>query len=84
MGIARSGKIYPVHTDHLGRAEYATDSTQKTAWMAYNCAYGRSVEQDDIGGLNLGFPGQYQDEDPGLWYNGFRDYDASIATVCAE
>ena len=56
VGIARSGKIYPVHTDHLGRPEYATDSTQKTVWKAYNYAYGRSVEQDDIGGLSLGFP----------------------------
>lgn len=78
VGLARSGQHNYVHTDHLGRPEFVTSPSQQTVWKAYNYAYGRSVQKDEIGGLNIGFPGQYYDAESGLWYNGFRDYDASI------
>ncbi|PZT27195.1 hypothetical protein A7X93_04230 [Stenotrophomonas maltophilia] len=77
VGIDRNGSVNFVHNDHLGRPEYATNKAQQVVWKAYNYAYGRSVLKDDIGGLNIGFPGQYYDSESGLWYNGFRDYDAS-------
>ncbi len=79
VGLDRGGRVNFVHTDHLGRPEFATNASQQTVWKAYNYAYGRSVQQDSIGGLNIGFPGQYYDVETGLWYNGFRDYDAGIA-----
>jgi RHS repeat-associated protein len=78
VGLFRDGQLSYIHNDHLGRPDFATNANQQTVWKAYNYAYGRSVTQDDIDGLNLGFPGQYHDEETGLWYNGFRDYDASI------
>ncbi|GHH60136.1 hypothetical protein GCM10009090_35120 [[Pseudomonas] boreopolis] len=79
VGMTRNGQLSYIHTDHLGRPELVTNANQAVVWRAYNYAYGRSVQQDSIGGLNLGFPGQYYDEETGLWYNGFRTYDASIA-----
>lgn len=79
VGLGRGGQVNFVHTDHLGRPEFVSNGNRATVWKAYNYAFGRSVQQDDIGGLNIGFPGQYQDAETGLWYNGFRDYDASIA-----
>jgi RHS repeat-associated protein len=78
VGLVRDGQITYVHTDHLGRPELVTDENQAVVWQAYNRAFGRSVAQDSIGGLNIGFPGQHYDHETGLWYNGFRDYDANL------
>jgi RHS repeat-associated protein len=30
--------------------------------------------------LNVGFPGQYFDQESGLWQNGFRDYDPTLGS----
>lgn len=73
-----NGTSYYVHTDHLGRPEWATDSGQQAVWQASNYAFDRTVVRDQIGGLNVGFPGQYYDAESGLWHNGFRDYDSRL------
>lgn len=78
VGLVRNGQISYVHNDHLGRPDIATNASQTVVWRAYNYAFGRNIKQDDIGGLNIGFPGQYYDTASGFWVNGFRTYDASL------
>jgi RHS repeat-associated protein len=78
LGFARSGQYYHAHGDHLGRPELVTDSAKSVLWRAENSAFTREVATDAIGGLQLGFPGQYLDLETAYWNNWHRNYSAAL------
>ncbi|WP_082607114.1 RHS repeat-associated core domain-containing protein [Lysobacter sp. Root983] len=78
IALQRNNQLYFIHTDHLSRPEIVSDSTKVVQWRAKNYHSDRGIVLDNIGGLNLGFSGQYYDAESGLWHNGFRDYDSRL------
>ncbi|HFB65165.1 MAG TPA: hypothetical protein ENJ60_06450 [Aeromonadales bacterium] len=78
IGFTKNNVVYYVHGDHLGRPEVVTTTSNAKVWQARNTAFNRTVALDTIGGLNIGFPGQYWDSEKGSWYNYYRDYDPEI------
>ena len=78
VGLVKGNTLYWVHADHLGRPEGVTNAAKQIVWRAANQAFERNVVIDNIGGYNLGFPGQYHDAESNLWQNGFRDYEPTI------
>ena len=75
VALIRNNQIHYIHTDHLGRPESVTNASKAVVWKASNGAFSRSVVLDTIGGLQLGFPGQYWDAESSVWHNGYRDYE---------
>lgn len=82
VALVRNNELFFVHGDHLGRPEVVTDTSNNWRWIAANYAFGRAVlgENNSIGGLNIGLPGQYYDAETGFWNNGMRDYDGRTGT----
>lgn len=78
IAMVRNNQIHYLHGDQLGRPELVTSAAKTVVWRANNFAFERSVALDNIGGMNLGFPGQYYDWETGFSYNMNRYYDSRV------
>jgi RHS repeat-associated protein len=76
--------LFFVFIDQLGTPRVVTTQSLRTVWSWNSDPFGSGAPSegvDDIGvkfTYNLRFPGQYFDQETGLQYNYFRDYDPSI------
>ena len=84
QGSGANAMHYYVETDHLGTPRAVVQpSTNAIVWRwdINNKAFGEHTPVQDPDGdgtqyvLNLRFPGQYYDNETGLHYNYFRDYE---------
>lgn len=83
VAVISGTDVHYVHTDHLGTPRAITDGNT-VIWRWESDPFGSTAAQEDPDGdltvftYNLRFPGQYYDQETGLHYNYFRDYDPSI------
>ena len=75
--------VYFIHADHLNAPRLVVGQSNQTRWRWLAEPFGNTLPETDPNGLgaftlHLRFPGQYFDSESGLYYNYFRDYDASV------
>ncbi|MCH7342653.1 DUF6531 domain-containing protein [Pelomonas sp. CA6] len=78
VALVAEGTVYAVYSDHLGRPDAISNTAGAIVWQARNLPFDRVVTMDGVGGMNVGYPGQYYDAESGLWQNWHRYYDASV------
>ncbi len=67
------------HNDHLGTPQKMTDASGTVVWAADYKPFGEVNITTSTITNNLRLPGQYYDQETGLHYNYFRDYNPAIA-----
>lgn len=84
VATLQAGNLFYIHTDHLNTPRRITrPSDNVVVWRWDSDPFGTAAADEDPDGdstpfvYNLRFPGQYYDEETGLHYNYFRDYDPS-------
>ncbi len=87
VGINVTGvatQVYYIHADQINTPRLITDSNGSPVWLwAIDAdAFGANLPNENPSGqgnfsCNLRYPGQYFDNETGLHYNMFRDYDPS-------
>jgi RHS repeat-associated protein len=76
--------IFHIHADHLNTPRLVLDTAGRRRWTWLSGEpFGATAANDNPEGFgaftfNLRFPGQYFDQDSGLVYNHYRDFDPSL------
>jgi len=70
------GQLYYAVTDTVGRIQELLTEDGTIVWRGKQQLWGREESANDANvSCRLRFPGQYEDEESGLYYNRFRYYD---------
>jgi RHS repeat-associated protein len=76
---------YSILTDHLGTPYVMADAQGKEIWSADIDLYGaRQGGTGHAQACPFRFPGQYEDEETGLYYNRFRYYDPEAGAYVSQ
>ena len=77
-GPAGATDVAYLHTDHLGTPQAMTDAGAQLFWWRDQTPFGQTVDTGGFSQTPIRFPGQFADDESGLHYNYFRDYDPAL------
>lgn len=79
------GQLHYAVTDAVGRIQELLTEDGTIVWRGKQQLWGREEDRnkDDAPTCRLRFPGQYEDEESGLYYNRFRYYDCDTGQYIA-
>ncbi|TQV82782.1 RHS repeat-associated core domain-containing protein [Aliikangiella coralliicola] len=78
LATVDNNQLYYVHTNHLDTPVAITNETDTIQWQAHYTPFGKAIVTTNNLNQSIRFPGQYLDDETGLHYNYFRDYDPEI------
>ena len=80
QGFVEEGISYDYLIDHLYTAHEVVDETGVTVWQGDYASesFGEVNITTEVVTNNLRFPGQYADEESGLYYNYYSTYDSVV------
>jgi len=85
MGKMVEGRYYPIVTDYLGTPTAMFDDAGNKVWSADITIWG---DLRNLEGARqtcpFRWPGQYEDEETGLYYNRFRFYDPDVGQYVSQ
>jgi RHS repeat-associated protein len=73
-----------VVTDHLGTPMELIDEEGKIAWQGRLDLFGKVTEEVTETSCPIRWPGQYEDEETGLFYNRLRYYDRELGRYISQ
>jgi len=76
--------IFFYHLDHLGTPLFMTDDNKIVRWSADYFPFGEVYAEQTNETNQFRFPGQYADEETGLYYNSFRYYEAMLGRYASS
>jgi RHS repeat-associated protein len=75
---------FAVVTDHLGTPKMLADESGALAWKAQLDTFGLAQNDVALTACPWRWPGQYEDEETGLYYNRFRYYDPEAGRYASQ
>jgi RHS repeat-associated protein len=84
LAKAEGERRFGVLTDHLGTPRMMADEAGALAWKAQLDVYGVAYTDVALTACPWRWPGQYEDEETGLYYNRFRYYDPETGRYVSQ